>query len=99
MDQEQQTASAPRRARRRPVMPIVGILAVGLLVAAGIAYLAGGFTDRDRFEVEPPACASIEPSVHLLGFAYATRQTEDNSCRRLSLPSAIPDMDRTGPPI
>jgi hypothetical protein len=68
-----------------------------LLAAVVIAYLAGGISDKGRFRAEPPACATIQPSLPLLGFAYTTQQTESNSCHLLLPPghprhSSNPDI-------
>jgi hypothetical protein len=72
-------APAARRRWRLPVL-VAAIVAAAMLATLGITYLAGGFTDEGRFRAEPPACATIAPSLHLLGFAYTTRQTESNGC-------------------
>lgn len=90
-------APAARRTRRRLPVLVAAILAATLLAAVGITYLAGGFTDDGQFRAEPPACATIAPSLHLLGFAYTTRQTKSNGCDLLLPPdhprySATPDI-------
>ena len=82
-------AAAARRTRRRLPVLVAAILAASLLAAVGITYLAGGFTDKGQFRAEPPACDTITPSLHLIGFPYTTRQTETNGCDLL-LPLAIP---------
>lgn len=65
----QPATTAPRPRRRR--LPLVAAILVPVLVAGAIAitYALGGFNDHGRFRAEPPACATLGPSVHLLGIA------------------------------
>lgn len=70
-----------RRPRRRIPVILAATLVPTLLAAAGvIAYLAGGFSDDGQFRAEPPACATLTASLHLLGTAYTTEQDESNNC-------------------
>jgi len=66
----QPVPTAPRPGRRR--LPLVAAILVPVLVAGAIAitYTLGGFNDHGRFRAEPPACATLGPSVHLLGISY-----------------------------
>lgn len=82
-------ASGPERApttRRRGWRRALILIAAGLvlvLLAVGTTYLVGGFKDGGRFRAEPPACATLAPSLHLLGAAYTTQQTGNNGCSLL----------------
>jgi len=74
--------------RRRPGRRALILIAAGLvliLLVGGTTYLVG-FKDGGRFRAEPPACATLAPSLHLLGTAYTTQQTGNNDCNLL-LPS------------
>jgi hypothetical protein len=77
----------PATRRRRRVWGVVAVILVGILVGAGvITYVAGGINDDGRFSAEPPACAMVEPSIHLLGGNYTPRLTENNNCELLLPP-------------
>ncbi|MGW5671571.1 hypothetical protein [Micromonospora sp. NPDC003776] len=77
----QPLAPAPGRPRRRVAILVAGILVPVLLVAAGAAvYLAAGWHDRGTFRAEPPACATLEPSLHLLATPYTVQQDGSNNC-------------------
>ncbi len=79
---------SPTATRWRPGRAVVVVAAavMALLTAAVITYAAGGFDDEGRFSAEPPACATVEPSLHLLGVAYTTKQTTGNACHLLPPP-------------
>ncbi|MDO3701332.1 hypothetical protein Q3W71_06505 [Micromonospora sp. C28SCA-DRY-2] len=74
-----------RRPRRRALL-VAAVLVPVLLAAAVVTYLAGGFHDEGRFRAEPPACATVAPSVRLLGPAYALEQDDTNNCDLLLPP-------------
>lgn len=86
----QPTPSAPRRRWRNPILAAAILVPVLLAAAAVITYRAGGFNDDGQFRAEPPACATLAPSLHLLGTAYTLRQDESNNCDLL-LPEGHPD--------
>lgn len=76
--ENQPAPSAARRQRRVSILTAATLALV--LLATAIAYLRGDLNDDGQFRVEPPACATIAPSVHLLGTDYTLRQDENNSC-------------------
>ncbi|MEU1687468.1 hypothetical protein [Micromonospora sp. NPDC005707] len=83
--------SAPRRRPwRRPFLMAAIVLAVLAAAAAVLTYVRGGFNDDGRFRAEPPPCAALEPSVHLLGTTYTLQQAGSNNCQ-LMLPQNHPD--------
>jgi hypothetical protein len=86
-DSPQPTASATGRPRRRFPTLVAAVLVPVLLAAAALTtYLAGGLNDDGRFRAEPPACATLAPSVHLLGPAYRLQQNKSNNCDLLLPP-------------
>ncbi|MGQ5262721.1 hypothetical protein ACTWLT_18440 [Micromonospora sp. ZYX-F-536] len=78
---DQPSASASRRPSRRIVIVVAAVLVPVLLVAAGVVtYFMGGLNDDGQFRAEPPACETVQPSLHLLATAYAVRLEGSNSC-------------------
>jgi hypothetical protein len=60
---------------------IAAILVPVALIGAGVAaYLAGALNDDGEFRAEPPACATVAPSLHLLGTAYTAEEDGTNNC-------------------
>ncbi|PWU56858.1 hypothetical protein DLJ47_04510 [Micromonospora sp. S4605] len=82
---QDQPAPSARRPRRRALL-VAAVLVPVLLAAAVITYLAGGFHDDGRFRAEPAACATLAPSVRLLGPAYVLQQDDRNNCDLLLPP-------------
>lgn len=69
------------RPRRRIAILVAAILVPALLIAAGAAaYIVRGSHDDGTFRAEPPACATLEPSLHLLAVPYTLQQDESNNC-------------------
>jgi hypothetical protein len=71
--------TAPGLRRVRIIFAIVlGVVVLG--GAALAAALGGVFDDQGKFSAEPPACATVEPSVSALGTPYQLQQDGKNNC-------------------
>ncbi|WP_250037610.1 hypothetical protein [Paractinoplanes maris] len=78
---------APPRSRRRAVIIVLAVLVVA--IAALLVYTLGVFDDKGRFRSEPPACATLEPSLPALAATYVPKQDGKNNCG-LWLPETDP---------
>jgi hypothetical protein len=86
--------AAPRRPRWRLPVIVAAALVLVVTIAALAAYLTGVFDDDGRFAAEPAACATVTPSLHLLGTAYTAQEDENNNCDLL-LPREHPSYSAT----
>src|SRR5687768_15596965 len=67
----------PHRPKKRLLFLLSIIVVPLVLVAAGLfVYLDEGA----KFSAAPPACATVEQSLHLLGFAYIPHQDKASKC-------------------